>query len=610
MPSAVGKNLVYGRIRSLCRALALFVLIGLQSQVALAEADADAPVGKFVINLTSTLDATAPVDFASVPIAPGQQVYRTTVDVDGRTWHRVRLGFFATQADATAALSELRDDYPDAWVSRASDRELGMFADTEPTTDSSTANSASSREPDGVEAARAESRDPLRNLVRRQDERRPDDQFRTYWFDRPLTIGGQYEVSPEHRDNFNLDSDDDRNLTRVNQEFRLEMLYEYSPSLIMFFEPQLVHQWDQRSDREDDSELDLRRGQSWIYWAFWQDAGLALQVGRQNLQERRSWWWDADLDAARIHYSSATVLAELGIAKEVFPVSLDDDILPDQEDVTRGFARWDWQWAGLQHLEFFWLSERDRSGSPEEGVPVDQDLVDVRDAELDWFGARAIGRWKTKPLGTLFYWTDVAHVSGNETLTGFTETLDGQFSPGAASQVDVRGWAVDAGLTWRPRKKRHLNFSASFAMGSGDDGSDSTLDRSFRQTGLHSNKDNYRGVTRFRYYGELLRPELSNLQVMTLAFGHRFLSASSLDLVYRNYRQVYASTTLRSARIRAPLNGLDTDVGDEIDLVIGVEEWRNWELSIVGSLFLPGDAYEPNADEKAYRADVRVRYIF
>ena len=229
MPSAVGKNLVYGRIRSLCRALALFVLIGLQSQVALAEADADAPVGKFVINLTSALDATAPVDFASVPIAPGQQVYRTTVDVDGRTWHRVRLGFFATQADATAALSELRDDYPDAWVSRASDRELGMFADTEPTTDSSTANSASSREPDGVEAARAESRDPLRNLVRRQDERRPDDQFRTYWFDRPLTIGGQYEVSPEHRDNFNLDSDDDRNLTRVNQEFRLEMLYEYSP---------------------------------------------------------------------------------------------------------------------------------------------------------------------------------------------------------------------------------------------------------------------------------------------------------------------------------------------------------------------------------------------
>lgn len=645
MPSAVGKIPAYRRIRSLCRALAPFVLIGLQSQVVLAQTEADTPAGEFVINLMSTLDATAPVDFASVPIAPGQQVYSTTVDVDGRTWHRVRLGFFATQADAAAALSRLRDEYPDAWVARASDSELGMFAEDvatrnparagsseaipaaattatavqadsepgpgpKPIPASSAANSTSLQESDGVESARTASRDPLRNLVRRQDERRPDEQFQTFWFDRPLTIGGKYEVSPEHRDNYNLDGDDDRNLTRVSQEFRLEMLYAYSPSLIMFFEPQLIHQWDRRSDREDESEFDLRRGQSWIYWSFWQDAGLALQVGRQNLQERRSWWWDADLDAARLHFSSATVLAELGIAKEVFPVSLDDDILPEQEDVTRGFARWDWQWARRQHLEFFWLSERDRSGSPDEGVPVIQDFVDVRDADLDWLGARAIGRWKTKPVGTLFYWTDVAHVSGSETLTDYSETVDGLFSPGAASQIDVRGWAIDAGLTLRPRKNRQLNFTASFAMGSGDDGADSTLDRSFRQTGLNSNKDNYRGVTRFRYYGELLRPELSNLQVMTFAFGHRFLSASSLDLVYRNYRQVYANTTLRSARIRAPLNGVDKDVGDEIDLVIGVEEWRNWELSIVGSVFLPGDAYGPNAEERAYRADLRVRYIF
>jgi hypothetical protein len=622
MPTAVGKNLAYGRIRTLCRILALVVLIGLQGQVALARADGhvDTPSGKFVINLMSTLDATAPVDFASVPIAPGQQVYSTTVDVDGRTWHRVRLGFFATQADAAAALSRLRDDYPDAWVARASDRELGMFADDVATRDPAGAGNsetipAAATTATAVQASQdaqapTETRDPLRNLVRRQDERRPDDQFRTYLFDRPITIGGQYEVSPEHRDNYNLDSDDDRNLTRVNQEFRVEMLYNYSPSLIMFFEPQLVHVWDRRSDREDESELKLRRGQSWIYWAFLPDAGLALQVGRQNLQERRSWWWDVDLDAARLHFSSATVLAELGIAKEVFPVSLDDDILPDQEDVTRGFGRWDWQWAGRQHLEFFWLSERDRSGSPEVGLPVIEDVVDVRDADLDWLGMRAIGRWKTKPLGTLFYWTDVAHVSGSETLTDFSETIDGLFSPGAATQIDVRGWAVDAGLTLRPRKNRQLSFTASYAMGSGDDGSDSTLDRSFRQTGLNSNKDNYRGVTRFRYYGELLRPELSNLQVMTFAFGHRFLSASSLDLVYRNFRQVYASTTLRSARIGAPLNGVDKDVGNEIDLVIGVEEWRNWELSVVGSVFLPGDAFGPGADEKAYRADLRVRYIF
>jgi hypothetical protein len=647
MPTAVGRNLAYRRIASLCSALALFALIGFQGQSALAETGrpVDAPSGKFVINLMSTLDAQAPVSFASAATASGQRIYSTTVEIDGRTWYRIRLGFFTTKAEAAAALSGLSDDYPDAWIARVSDRESEMFAREVATADSVKPESAGTapvaasaaapvradqqpgREPEsladshaadseslpksqGMEATSIESRDPLQNLVRRQDERRPDDQFQGFLFDRPITIGGKYEVSPEYRDNYNLDSTDDRNLTRVNQEFRLEMLYKYSPGLIIFLEPQLVHTWDRRNDREDESELELRRGQSWFYYAFWPDAGLALQVGRQNLQERRSWWWDADLDAARLHFSSPTVLAELGIAREVFPVTLDDDILADQEDVTRGFGRWDWQWASRQHLEFFWLSERDRSGSPEEGVPVLEDVVDARDAELDWLGARLIGRWKRKPLGTLFYWADLAGVRGNETLTDFSETTDGLFLPGESRQVDVRGWGVDAGVTLRPRKNRQLNFTASYAMGSGDDGADSTLDRSFRQTGLNSNKDNYRGVTRFRYYGELLRPELSNLKVMTFAVGRRFMSASSVDLVYRNFRQVYANPLLRAARIRAPLNGVDKDVGDEIDLVIGIEEWRNWELSIVGSVFFPGDAYGPTADERAYRADLRVRYIF
>lgn len=646
MPSAVGKNPAYRRIESLCRALTLFIVFSgiCESAIAGTDQQIDVSPGKFAINLLSTQIAEAPGSYASVATAPTYRVYRTAVEIDGNTWYRIRLGFFATKAEAAAELSRLRRDYPDAWIVQVSERETAMFAGKSAKRDAGNLDTAVSVAPESpantvqgdiprildtesLPGSRAgdresqqrsaalntgviESRDPLRNLVRRQDERRPDNQFRTLLFNRPLTIGGQYEGSPEHRDNYNLDSDDDRNLTRVNQEFRLEMLYEYDPSLIMLFEPQLVHRWDRRSDRDDESEFDLRRGQSWVYYGFGPDDRLALQIGRQNLQERRSWWWDVDLDAARLHYSSPTVLAELGIAREVFPVALDDDIAADQEGVTRGFGRWDWQWASRQHFEFFWLSERDRSGSFEENVAISEEIVDVRDAELDWLGIRAIGRWKTRPLGTLFYWTDVARVHGSETLTDFSDAVDGLVVPGAPRQLDVRGWAVDTGLTWRPRKNRQLNFTVSFARGSGDDGSDITIDRSFRQTGLNSNKDNYRGVTRFRYYGELLRPELSNLQVLTFAFGHRFLSASSLDLVYRNYRQVYANPILRSARINVPLNGQDRDVGEEIDLVIGVEEWRQWELKIVGSIFLPGSAYGAFAQEKAYRTDMQLRYIF
>jgi hypothetical protein len=626
--------------------LVLAMVSGFPDRTAIAEAGEygeNSPT-LYAINLMSAQKRMEPASFPTVRTAPTRKLYTTAVYIDGTTWYRLRLGFFASEADARLALASLQDEYPDAWITRVSDYEQDLSArnitarDTDepgstrrgtsapsdvtaqikPASDSGLApNSDSLRVDDEslqqltiTETTTSETRSPLMDIARRQDERRPDDQFQTLLFNRPLTIGGKYEVSPEHRANYDLDSDDERDLTRVTQDFRLEMLYEHGPTLAVFFEPQILYRWDRRSDRGDDSEFEIRRGQSWIYYSFLPDSGLALQIGRQNLKERRSWWWDADLDAARLYFRRPTIVAELGIAKEVFPVSLDDDIPAEQEDVTRGFARWKWKWANLQNLEFFWLSERDRSGSYEDNIVIGEDREDPRDAELDWLGARAIGRWKTKSLGTLFYWTDVATVSGIEDLTDFSDTGDGLIEANGSRRVNVRGWAIDTGLTLRPRKNRQLSFTASYAIGSGDDDPDPLRDRSFRQTGLNSNKDKNRGVTRFRYYGELLRPELSNLRVLTFAIGRRLLSASSMDLVYHNYQQVYADTILRSARIDMPLTGENTDIGDEIDLVIGIEEWQQWEMKFIGSVFFAGDAYGPGAREKAYRADLQLKYIF
>jgi hypothetical protein len=640
------KNLVYLRETAWCMVLALIVVGGFPDRTAIAETSeyGEDPPTLYAINLMSTQTRMEPASFPTVRTVPTRQLYTTAVYIDGTTWYRLRLGFFASKADASLALASLLDEYPDAWISKVSDYErdlsarnitaryadkrnstgLGTSAPSDVTaqsepasgpgpasyTDSLQVDDESLQQPTITETAATDTPSPLMDIVRRADERRPDNQFQTLLFNRPLTIGGKYEVSPEHRANHDLDSDDERDLTRVNQDFRLEMLWEHGPTLAVFLEPQIVYRWDRRSDREDESEFEVRRGQSWIYYSFLPDAGLALQIGRQNLKERRSWWWDVDLDAARLHFRRPTIVAELGIAKEVFPVSLDDDIPADLEDVSRGFARWDWEWRSMQHLEFFWLSERDRSDAYQDNIVIREELEDVRDAKLDWLGARTTGRWKKKPLGTFFYWVDAASVSGTETLTDFSETGDGLIQANGSSQVDVRGWAVDTGLTFRPRKNRQLSFTASYAVGSGDDDPDSFRDRSFRQTGLNSNKDKNRGVTRFRYYGELLRPELSNLRVLTFAIGRRFLSASSMDLVYHNYQQVYADTILRSARIDTPLTGENTDIGDEIDLVIGIEEWQQWEMKFIGSVFFAGDAYGPGAREKAYRADLQLKYIF
>src|SRR5205823_14938621 len=86
---------------------------------------------------------------------------------------------------------------------------------------------------------------------------------------------------------------------------------------------------------------------------------------------------------------------------------------------------------------------------------------------------------------------------------------------------DVGGFAVgartalDSPRRWRPA------FTLGDAFGSGDSNARHGEDTAFRQTGLHRNNDRFLGVDRFHYYGELARPELSNLHIVTASVGWR-----------------------------------------------------------------------------------------
>lgn len=78
-----------------------------------------APEARYAVNLRSTM---AELDVAGEPAAgsvgrdPRYVLYVSDLALDDRTWHRLRLGFFATEEDAEAALATVRASYPDAWV--------------------------------------------------------------------------------------------------------------------------------------------------------------------------------------------------------------------------------------------------------------------------------------------------------------------------------------------------------------------------------------------------------------------------------------------------------------------------------------------------------------
>ncbi|RMG28529.1 MAG: hypothetical protein D6721_08130 [Gammaproteobacteria bacterium] len=76
------------------------------------------PAGRYVINLASS---TRPFDLrAAARRIPVEKhiLYTTQVTIEGKLWYRLRLGFFASRAQAKAVLPRLASFYPRAWVAR------------------------------------------------------------------------------------------------------------------------------------------------------------------------------------------------------------------------------------------------------------------------------------------------------------------------------------------------------------------------------------------------------------------------------------------------------------------------------------------------------------
>jgi hypothetical protein len=452
------------------------------------------------------------------------------------------------------------------------------------------------------------------SLTHRAGEKRPEDQLRFTLFGRPLTVGGEFEVRTRYRANPRLEPDRDSDEVTIRPGVELELFYEVSPSVAAFVEGKLSYDADlYQQDGAKERDWEVKRGETWLHLADIRDSGFSLQLGRQNFKDKREWWWDEDLDAIRGFYEWGDFDAELALTHELGP----DDFSagrtnPEVRQVLFLLGRTSWHWDDRNRLDLFFAHRNDFSETHDVGDVVDVDREDERDAELTWVGLRARGRQKFRPLGAFYYWTDVAFVFGEETELDFDELPGGRYSEvdSVSEFDDVRGWGLDLGVTWVPADIPLPRITLGYAYGSGDGSPTSGSDGSFRQTGLQDNNAKFRGVNRFRYYGELFRPELSNMHIVTGSVGIRWLESSSIELMYHLYRQDEASASLRNSRLKATPGGGSRQLGQEIDLVIGLEEWRRLEIEIIGSVFLAGSAFGPDDGEVAGLGILKIDYNF
>ena len=459
---------------------------------------------------------------------------------------------------------------------------------------------------------------PENSLTQRLDDKRPDEQLTITLFERPLTIGGEVETDARYRKDFEFDEDED-DITRLGLSVQLEVFYRLSENVAIFVEGEASYE-DEIHTEDDDGELEkkIERGEMWLYLGNLFNTGLALQLGRQAFQDEREWWWDQDLDSIRLTYTDELVQLEVGFGQELAKTASNEgQIDPEDEDIFRTLFHGSIIPSRSLRLEAFLLYHHDHSETENENDMLKESNEDEIDSDLVWMGLRASGKGRLGSLGKIHYWLDGAFVTGEETVLDFGSVRDLNGDRTNLSSVDerdkndVEGWAADVGASWVTPLSWEPTITFSYAIGSGDKDSSRT-DNAFRQTGLHDNNNKFRGVDRFRYYGELFSPELSNLQIWTAAFGFPLLKDSSIEIVYHHYHQVEASEDLRDVGIDADLqdDNRNRNIGDELDIVLGIEEWEHWEIELIGGIFWAGPAYGPLSGKSATAAILKINYNF
>lgn len=391
-----------------------------------------------------------------------------------------------------------------------------------------------------------------------------------------LKIEITLETRIDVQNNRDLDSAEDDSLSVLDPDLSVEVLYKATDYFELFTEIEAARTFtlahgDGISSPSHDEELNLKQ----LYFDL-EDLPidkLRLRFGRQEFEDKREWLYDQELDGLHLFYELGKWSAELSATRlSTFRENL---LTNDDYDEHLNFYMAYGSYQPVRQHEFnaYTILIDDRSQASTE-----QALLGLRS--------------KGTLLDRIDYWTELATVRGQD------------------KGVDLRGYALELGATYRFTTVFSPSLSLAYAFGSGDSNSEDSLDRSFRQTGIQDNTGRFNGVEDFQFYGEALDPELSNIHIITAGLGIRPTKKSSLDLVYHHYHQDKAAEgKLRDAWIREETLGESRDLGQGLDIIVGYREVRNLQLYARYGLFFPGEAFADDADT-AYSFQVGFEYEF
>jgi len=380
-----------------------------------------------------------------------------------------------------------------------------------------------------------------------------------------LRLTSMLETRYTSEDNYNLNDSEEEGRQDLGASARARLILEptgYGLSGQLEFRYTHLQREDDKKGRLEVN--DTRLGESFIFLDDLFDMDFDIQAGRMDFDDRREWIYDQNLDGLRAYWDIGGLVAEFAAT-----TTLSDGDLWDEN--TDNYVIY---LTDQQRRYAAWMVHRDTSG------PYEQ--------EISHFGVRAFGTWPERHNS----WLEISGIHGRRD--------DEQ------GRTNLGGWGMDIGTT--REIARYWYLTTSWAYGQGDDDKRDGSDRNFRQTGLQDNNAKFSGVTSFRYYGELVDPELANLHIGTLGLGYLINETSSLDVVGHYYRQDKAVRKLLGSDLDEKANGVDRELGWEVDAILGLRPVPAWDIELVLGWFNPGKAFE-EADQ-AWLGKVQLRYRY
>ncbi|MGI8740293.1 MAG: alginate export family protein [Gammaproteobacteria bacterium] len=379
-----------------------------------------------------------------------------------------------------------------------------------------------------------------------------------------LSFGGQLEIESIFQTNLDLDGATEDDFSASEPGASLAFFFDPGRYLQAFIDVTLSKELFFEDPDQNEDQTKLESEQAYVLFKNLLNERLALQLGRQRFEDERQWLYDEELDAVRAFFRFSRLLVELSASQGGL---VDRDLLNnDEEEQTNNYIAYGtYSIAEELNAGAYVVVRDDRSA--EEDSPI-------------LFGIHSGGEL----TDALEYWLEAAYARGRN------------------DSAEVEGYGFDLGSKFEFDLPLAPSITFGYAFGTGDGDPDNDVDRSFRQTGLQNNEDD------FKYYGELFDPELSNLAIFTVGAGTTPTEQSYVDLVYHDYRQHKAADSLRDAGIDAVPNGKSKDLGSELNLILGYEH-RRLELALNLGYFMPGQAFAP-AFEPSFLARFEAQFGF